>query len=277
MLKFLNFHRPDIRILEVERNVEGLINAIQYADDNKPWWSTKEAHKVRQSAAEALGQLGDVRAVEPLIAALKDPELEVRKAVIKSLGQLGDVRAVELSLATGWWEDADTATKAVMLKRADCETLRTIDQLWVKYSNGKFGFSIQKQIWLDCGGKLGEFNLDALLRFGDRVGWIIRGGIGGKGSLPHVPFDIYALVTARNEGESVCGSYYAGPGDPFNCGYPDPADYENESNWQDSYVTVDDYGGDLRAFIEGEKSLVSFGDEWNKIALFYHHIEECGL
>lgn len=273
MLKFLKFHRPNICLLKSERNVEGLINAMQYADDNEPW-STKEVHKVRQSAAEALGQLGDARAVEPLIAGLKDPELEVRKAAIKSLGQLGYVRAVEPPLATGWWEDADTATKAVMLKKADCETLRTIDQLWVKYSNGKFGFSIQKQIWLDCGGKLGEFNLDALLRFGERVGWI-----GGGGNPPHLPFDISALVAAREEVKTVYGSYYTRPGDPWNCGYPYPGDENDESMWEDSYstLTVYDYGGDLRAFIEGEKSLISFRDEWNKIGLFYHRVEECGL
>ncbi|MDB9519855.1 GUN4 domain-containing protein [Roseofilum reptotaenium CS-1145] len=32
--------------------------------------------------------------------------------------------------------------------------LRSIDRLWVKYSKGQFGFSVQKQIWLDLGGKL---------------------------------------------------------------------------------------------------------------------------
>lgn len=36
----------------------------------------------------------DVRAVEPLIGALKDPDLKVRKAAIRSLGLIGDVRAV---------------------------------------------------------------------------------------------------------------------------------------------------------------------------------------
>ena len=30
-----------------------------------------------------------------------------------------------------------------------------INQLWINYSNGKFGFSIQKQIWIELGGKLG--------------------------------------------------------------------------------------------------------------------------
>jgi hypothetical protein len=47
-----------------------------------------------------------------------------------------------------------------------------MDQLWVKYSNGKFGFSVQKQIWLELGGKLdGEYDRDTFRKLGDRVGW----------------------------------------------------------------------------------------------------------
>jgi hypothetical protein len=52
------------------------------------------------------------------------------------------------------------------------QELRKMDQLWVKYSNGKFGFSVQKQIWLDLGGKLGgEPDWDTFEKLGDRVGW----------------------------------------------------------------------------------------------------------
>jgi hypothetical protein len=31
--------------------------------------------------------------------------------------------------------------------------LKIIDRLWRKYSDEKFGFSVQKKIWIDCGGK----------------------------------------------------------------------------------------------------------------------------
>ncbi len=77
------------------------------------------------------------------------------------------------------WKEADKETLAVMLKAADRETerwldkksienfpctdLRTIDKLWVKYSNGHFGFSVQKRIWESVGCDLKQF--------GDRVGW----------------------------------------------------------------------------------------------------------
>ncbi len=48
------------------------------------------------------------------------------------------------------------------------DDLRTIDQLWVKYSQGRFGFSVQKKIWLQCGGKV---DYDTECELGDRVGW----------------------------------------------------------------------------------------------------------
>lgn len=62
--------------------VEPLIAALKSRD-----WS------VRVFAAEALGAIGDTRAVEPLIAALKDEE--VCPSAITALGRIGDPRAIE--------------------------------------------------------------------------------------------------------------------------------------------------------------------------------------
>merc|ERR1739838_983563 len=71
-------------------------------------------------------------------------------------------------LAAGKWKEADEETGNCMLKvtkrekegwlRVEdmddfpCQDLGTIDQLWLKYSNGKFGFSLQKQIYHGLGG-----------------------------------------------------------------------------------------------------------------------------
>ncbi|KYC42149.1 hypothetical protein WA1_19340 [Scytonema hofmannii PCC 7110] len=94
-------------------------------------------------------------------------------------------------LKAGQWKEADDETLAVMLKVTDrekegwldvedienfpCTDLRTIDQLWVKYSNGHFGFSVQKQIYLEVRGLPdGKYYEEAWKKFGDRVGWRVK-------------------------------------------------------------------------------------------------------
>lgn len=51
-----------------------------------------------------------------------------------------------------------------------CIDLRTIDQLWVKCSDGKFGFSVQKKIYQGLGGTK-EYDREVWKKFGDKVGW----------------------------------------------------------------------------------------------------------
>ncbi|NVO65897.1 HEAT repeat domain-containing protein [Methanofollis tationis] len=51
-----------------------------------------ERPEYRWGAADALGRIGDERAVEPLIAAMKDPDPRVRKKAAWALGQIGDIR-----------------------------------------------------------------------------------------------------------------------------------------------------------------------------------------
>jgi HEAT repeat protein len=48
---------------------------------------------MRRGAAWALGQIKDARAVEPLLAALKDRDEDVRRAAAGALGEIGDKRA----------------------------------------------------------------------------------------------------------------------------------------------------------------------------------------
>ncbi|MBD2472245.1 GUN4 domain-containing protein [Nostoc sp. FACHB-145] len=94
-----------------------------------------------------------------------------------------DYRHLRDLLKAGKWKQADQETLVVMLEAADrvqkgrlsgksienfpCTDLRTLDQLWVKYSNGHFGFSVQKRIWERVGKDLEKFI--------DRVGWLQTG------------------------------------------------------------------------------------------------------
>lgn len=76
---------PSVRELKAKRDVEGLIKALEDGRE-----------KVRQIAAKALGEIGDKRAVEPLIRLLEH-ESEygvVLRTAVDALGNIGDKRAV---------------------------------------------------------------------------------------------------------------------------------------------------------------------------------------
>ncbi|MBD1866143.1 GUN4 domain-containing protein [Cyanobacteria bacterium FACHB-471] len=96
-------------------------------------------------------------------------------------------------LKAGNWKAADDETYKVMIqgiskKLGDGFTseelltfphtdLQTIDRLWMKYSKGKFGFSVQKQIYVECGAKLdGQYPGDNIWnQFGSKIGWQVNG------------------------------------------------------------------------------------------------------
>jgi HEAT repeat protein len=54
-----------------------------------------QERKIRLGAVRALGQIGDVRAVEILSFATKDLDNEVRQYAIEALGKIKDPSAVE--------------------------------------------------------------------------------------------------------------------------------------------------------------------------------------
>ena len=58
-----------------------------------------ENWRVRKYSARALGKIGDTRALEPLIAVLKNDKLNVRIDAAEALGNIGDTRAVESLIA----------------------------------------------------------------------------------------------------------------------------------------------------------------------------------
>lgn len=77
--------KPNIQKLKARGDVQGLIKALNYEKDKT----------VCRDAALALGQIGDERAVEPLIDALKEGDRLMRRTAALALGEIGDERAVE--------------------------------------------------------------------------------------------------------------------------------------------------------------------------------------
>ncbi|MFM6455811.1 MAG: GUN4 domain-containing protein, partial [Planktothrix sp.] len=97
---------------------------------------------------------------------------------------------LEQLLKAGNWVESDHETARKILEVAGrtkernlmdsdidnfpCEDLRTIDQLWVTYSNGRFGFSVQKRIYQSLGGTW-RYEEKVWEAFGDQVGWRVGG------------------------------------------------------------------------------------------------------
>ncbi|MDH6059132.1 GUN4 domain-containing protein [Chrysosporum bergii ANA360D] len=66
----------------------------------------------------------------------------------------------------------DTWLSSEHIPNIPSKDLNTINNLWLTYSNGKFGFSVQKEIYKSYGGTQ-EFNGEIRDKFGLAVGWRI--------------------------------------------------------------------------------------------------------
>ena len=129
-----------------------------------------------------------VREREPVKNTILEPNLD-----LEIYGKL------EEYLKKGKWKEADLETMEVLIEIADSiespnqlmkdrdmitwlelkdidkipdEALKTIDKLWVKYSKGHFGFSVQAKIWRECRGKQGKFDFIIYQnKFAKSIGW----------------------------------------------------------------------------------------------------------
>ena len=97
-----------------------------------------------------------------------------------------DYSLLKILLARGKWQEADTETAALMLRisrreeegfmtvsdmeKFPCEDMQMMESLWQEYSKGRFGFTVQTQIWQNIAGK-SDPDWNAWCRFGEHVGW----------------------------------------------------------------------------------------------------------
>ena len=92
---------------------------------------------------------------------------------------------LETFLQNKQWQQADEETDRLLLKIArenkaldaesianfPCKSLSKIDRLWTDNSNGRFGFSPQKQAYLETGNQIGQYIESTYEAFGKSVGW----------------------------------------------------------------------------------------------------------
>ncbi|MGI2904700.1 GUN4 domain-containing protein [Tolypothrix sp. VBCCA 56010] len=155
------------------------------------WGITGEELKIDRTVFSQL--------VQPDTSAVQSIEILNSNPVIQSPPQTDDLaseKGIDYTklrnlLAAKNWKEADQETYRVMIQAVGkedgdyfdedellnfpCTDLRTIDRLWVKYSNGHFGFSVQKEIYLSVGGLAdGKYYKSAWEKLGDRVGWRVN-------------------------------------------------------------------------------------------------------
>jgi serine/threonine protein kinase len=105
----------------------------------------------------------------------------------------GNYSKLKELLETGNWLEADRETTAIILKLTSkdrirditrqnieilsCADLYELDRMWNYYSNQKFGFSVQKEIWQSIGGVLFYDSrnywkfAETYIKFAERTGW----------------------------------------------------------------------------------------------------------
>jgi hypothetical protein len=136
-----------------------------------------------------------------------DLQLKAEKLSSERFGAKYYAKLRDLLVAQDW-EAADKETARCMCEVMDrqqegwlrvedienfpCLDLRNIDHLWVRYSQGKFGFSVQKKIWRSCGSPNLNSGRQDWEKFGTMVGWRSK-GLFGMGAdwlrYPQLTFD----------------------------------------------------------------------------------------
>ncbi|NJQ98492.1 MAG: GUN4 domain-containing protein [Hydrococcus sp. CSU_1_8] len=89
--------------------------------------------------------------------------------------------------------------------------------LWQTYSNGNFGFSIQKQIYQNLGGSR-EFDYEIWKTFGELVGWYERGhwlnyrdlNFSHSAAVGHLPVCFVDVLNRAGIARDVCGWWRLG-------------------------------------------------------------------
>ncbi|MBD2364806.1 GUN4 domain-containing protein [Anabaena minutissima FACHB-250] len=120
-------------------------------------------------------------------------ELIIAFTLSLSTNQRVDYTRLRNLLQNQQWEEANHLTSALILKLANqeqqgylvskdtenlaCRDIRTINQLWTQYSNGRFGLSVQARLWKSIGGQT-SYDASTLMegyqlsrRFESLVGW----------------------------------------------------------------------------------------------------------
>ena len=157
---------------------------------------TRFQYKRRFADADAA-----LQALVPLKSPQKEQPRSKKKVLLALLATLGLASAgvgtkallvrpnytqLETYLQNEEWQNADEETDKIILEIArekselstqsinqlPCQALQKIDALWTENSNGRFGFTAQKQAYIETGNEFDGASAESMYKaFGDRIGW----------------------------------------------------------------------------------------------------------
>ncbi len=138
-----------------------------------------------------------------------------------------DYRLLELLLAANKWQEADQQTTKIILRESNwgastwkmwgvalvtgaltgwyepikqysCRDLETLDNLWIKYSEGRFGLSVQQQIFARIAAQSKD-RFETYDAFTDEVGW--NRLVSDNSPIGRFPSDEWVQATTYDKGE----------------------------------------------------------------------------
>ena len=192
-------------VLENEYQWRQFLNGKVVSDEFEKLLDQMTAYRVKErssSVVEALRELGITRINTVSTSSsysFKSADLpfEHRFSVISVKSHQNNHQAsihypieygnLERLLKAKKWRQADVMTGIIMLKVTNrqkegwldatniqnfpCPDLLTIDHLWSHYSNYRFGFSVQKNLWLQYGSQSGVYKSEIWQKFATKLGW----------------------------------------------------------------------------------------------------------
>lgn len=160
----------------VELAVDILSENPQLDDEGNP---TEENMQIRIWAIEVIEEYSGIKFQKEAREGLKTKPLE--------LGPFEpDYKLLEELLDNKEYGKADDETRKIMYKvsgindgyldisamrNIPCEHIKYLDELWMRYSNDRFGFTPQRDIWVTVSNSKNNSQLNTNERFGNSVGW----------------------------------------------------------------------------------------------------------
>ncbi|MBD2075072.1 GUN4 domain-containing protein [Phormidium sp. FACHB-592] len=185
-----------IKDLQQEGLLYPCLHAASIISDDRSWWRQTILLYAAQTNPTRLIQEAIRQGATDLAYACwqetqrtLDPAIEASLQALKPALQTSRYATLEDLLKTQQWREADEETYWLMLttvgkeegqwfdledlENFPCEDLRTLDQLWVKYSHGKWGFSIQRRIWQEYDSPMfdDDSRVEDWIMFCECVGW----------------------------------------------------------------------------------------------------------